>query len=82
MQNIFVDEEFFSQEEIILLDEEFKKYSWELVGSSIPEVQEPTYHWDKTLPSKIIEDLFKSKIQKFLNKQIEDRKSTRLNSSH
>jgi|LakMenEpi13Jul12_1017406.scaffolds.fasta_scaffold00044_8 Rps23 Pro-64 3,4-dihydroxylase Tpa1-like proline 4-hydroxylase len=71
MRNIFVDEEFFSQEEMVLLDEEFKKYNWELVGSSVPEIPEPTYHWDKTLPSEIIENLFKSKIQKFLNKQIE-----------
>jgi hypothetical protein len=74
MRDIFVDEEFLTQEERNILDKEFKMYSWELVGSSIPEVQEPIYHWDKNLStSLLIENLFKTKIEKFLNKNIRSR---------
>lgn len=72
MSDIFVDEEFLTEEEIFLLDAEFKKYHWELVGSSIPEIKEPTYYWDKNLnDSEYIKELFGSKIQKFLTKKIE-----------
>lgn len=72
MSNIFVDEAFLSEMEMLSLDTEFEQYHWELVGSSIPEVKEPTYHWDKNLnDSALIRDLFTSKIQNFLNKRIE-----------
>lgn len=72
MNDIFVDEAFLSEMEMLSLDTEFKQYHWELVGSSIPEVEEPTYHWDNNLnDSVLIRDLFTSKIQNFLNKRIE-----------
>lgn len=72
MNDVYIDEEFLTETEISLLDEEFKRYHWELVGSSIPEIKEPTYHWDKNLnDSGFIRQLFSNKIEKFLNKKIE-----------
>lgn len=71
MEQIYYDEEFLTKEEIEKVEEEFKKFNWELVASTFEGDENATKHWDKRLRSNVINDIFKNKIQSFLRKQIE-----------